>query len=114
MANYLYLFRGGQTGAGKSAAEQEAEMKKWAGWIEGLAKTGKFKGGEPLAAGGKVVSGKKKTVTDGPYAEAKDLVGGYLIVVAPSLDAATELSLGCPIFDSGGSLEVREIHEMKM
>src|SRR5258706_16079656 len=113
MANYLYLFRGGEMGQ-MSPAEMEASMKKWSGWIEGLAKAGKFKGGEPLASGGKVVVGKKKAVTDGPYAEAKDLVGGYLIVTAPSLADATELAQGCPILERDGSGEVREIHEMKM
>jgi hypothetical protein len=61
-----------------------------------------------------VVTGKKKTVTDGPFGETKDLVGGYLLVTAASLDAATELARGCPIFEREGSVEVREVREMRM
>ena len=63
----------------------------------------------------RVVAGKKKAVTDGPFGETKDLVGGYLLVTAASLDAATELARGCPIFDrDDGSVEVREVREMQM
>ena len=57
-------------------------MAKLGTWTEVLAKEGKFKGGDPLSDGGKVLRGTKKGVTDGPYAEAKDVVGGYLLVTA--------------------------------
>ena len=50
--------------------------------------------------------------TDGPYAEAKDLVGGYTIILAKDLDEAAELSKGCPVFDRGGSVEVRPVMKM--
>ena len=111
MANYLYLFRGGNMPA-LSPAEMEANMKKWAAWIGQLSSSGNFKSGEPLGQVGKVVRGTKKAVTDGPFGETKDVVGGYLIVTAPSLDAAVELSRGCPIFERDGSLEVREVQPM--
>ena len=63
-----------------------------------------------------MVKGRAKSVTDGPFAEGKEIVGGYLIVEAGSLDAATELSKGCPIFgeDDNGTLEVRAVMEMNM
>jgi hypothetical protein len=77
-----------------------------------LAKQGKFKAGDPLEEGGRTLTGKGKTVTDGPYAEAKDLVGGYLIVTASSLDDATETARGCPMFDVGGTVEVRTVRKM--
>jgi hypothetical protein len=48
-------------------------------------------------------------VKDGPYAEAKDVVGGYIIVEADNIDQAVELSKGCPILDVGGSVEVRPV-----
>lgn len=111
MANYLYLFRGGNMAA-LSPAEMEANMKKWVAWIGQLSSSGHFKGGEPLGQVGKVVRGSKKTVTDGPFGETKDVVGGYLIVTASSLDAAVELSRGCPIFEREGSVEVREVQPM--
>jgi hypothetical protein len=48
-------------------------------------------------------------VSVGPYAEAKDLVSGYLVVTAEDLEAATELAKGCPVFErDDGSVEVRE------
>jgi hypothetical protein len=112
MAEYLFLFRGGMDSSQSSPAEMQANLKKWSGWIENLAKAGKFTAGQPLGKEGKVLRGSKKTVTDGPFAEAKDLVGGYLIVKAGSLDEATELARGCPIFETDGNVEVRPIHQM--
>jgi hypothetical protein len=114
MANYLYIFRGGDM-ARMSPQQMEESMKKWGAWMGQLSQTGNFKGGDPLAEGGRVVAGKKKAVTDGPFGETKDLVGGYLLVTASSLDAATELARGCPILESeSGSVEVREVREMRM
>ena len=111
MANYLYVFRGGARM--DSPEEMQQSMHKWVAWMESLSKTGNLKGGEPLTREGKTVRGSKKTVTDGPYAEAKDLVGGYLLVTARSLDEATELARGCPIFENEtGSVEVRPIQQM--
>ena len=111
MANFLYVFRGGMA-VDASPQQMQEHMQKWADWIQHLSKTGNFKAGEPLEAEGKVIKGRKKVVTDGPYAEAKDLVGGYLLVSAKNLDEAVELSRGCPIFDSDGSVEVRPIRQM--
>lgn len=111
MASYLYLFRGGDV-PGRSPEEMQAHMQRWRGWIAELAKAERFKGGEPLEPGGKVMAGTKRVVTDGPYAEAKDVVGGYLLVEADNLGVATELAAGCPIFDAGGSVEVRPIVRM--
>jgi hypothetical protein len=89
-------------------------MGRWRDWIATLAQAGKFKGGDPLEDAGKTVRGKNKTVTDGPYAEAKDLVGGYLLVDCRDLGEATELAKGCPIFQNDGTVEVRAIHKMDM
>jgi hypothetical protein len=111
MAEYLYLFRGGERPKSSPDAMQK-HMEKWRTWIGSLAQQGKFKAGDPLEDGGKTVAGKNKTVTDGPYAEAKDLVGGYLIVTAGSLNEATEMSRGCPIFETNGAVEIRAIAKM--
>lgn len=64
--------------------------------------------GHPLEATGKLVSGKSKSVTDGPYAE-KDTVLGYSLVEAKDLGHAAELSMGCPIFETGGHVEIRPL-----
>jgi len=113
MADYLFLFRGGDAAMAKMSPEQmQQNMAKWMAWIEQLGKEGKFKAGEPLDREGKVLRGKKQAVTDGPYAESKDLVGGYLIVSAASLAKATEIARGCPIFEGDGSVEVRAIRPL--
>jgi hypothetical protein len=110
MAEFIYLFRGGMP---ESSPEQmQQQMQKWRVWIEELGKQGHYKSGDPLDRGGKVLSGKQKVVTDGPYAEAKDVVGGYLMVAAETLGAAAELAKGCPIFEAGGSVEVRPVMKM--
>jgi hypothetical protein len=113
MAEYLFLFRGGmQHEAGSSPADLQASTQKWLSWIGGIGKAGQLKGGQPLEDGGKVIAGTKRVVTDGPYAEAKDIVGGYLIVTAKDLAAAYELAKGCPGPDEGGSIEVRGLKPM--
>jgi hypothetical protein len=111
MPNFLYIFRGGGMNK-QSPQELQQQMQKWAAWIQQLRQEGHFKAGEPLEAGGKVVRGRKKAVTDGPYAEAKDLVGGFLLVEARNLDEATELSRGCPGLDVEGTVEIRPIASM--
>ncbi len=113
MTDYLFLFRGGDAHMAKLSPEQmQQNMQKWMTWIDQLSKAGTFKAGEPLDQAGKVIQGKKQVVTDGPYAESKDLVGGYLIVKAASLAKATDIAKGCPIFESNGSVEIREIREL--
>lgn len=109
MAEFLYLYRGGSRP--DSPADGEKTMQQWLAWFKDLGSNLKD-GGQPLEPSGKVVSGKAKTITDGPYAEAKDLVGGFTLVEARDLSHAAELSKGCPIFDRGGTVEVRPIMKM--
>lgn len=110
-STFLYLFRGGADPT-RSPDEMQRNMQKWADWVEVLAKEGRTQGGHPLEFGGRVVSGKNKPVTDGPYAEAKDVVGGYLLVTARDIGHACELARGCPIFEDGGTVEVRGVRPM--
>ncbi len=114
MSQFLYLYRGGRT-TPPSPEQAQQIMQKWMTWMKGLAEKGKLKDqGQPLEPRGKVVKGKSKAVTDGPFAEAKDLVGGFTVVEARDIDEAVELSKGCPIFDDDGSVEVRPIMIMNM
>lgn len=111
MAEFLYVYRGGERSDSPQQAEQV--MQKWVAWMKELGEKGHIKDrGQPLELTGKVVRGKQKVVTDGPYTESKDLVGGYTLVEAKDLADAAELSKGCPIFDSGGLVEVRPVMEM--
>jgi hypothetical protein len=113
MPNFLYIFRGGAMSR-QSPQELQQQMQKWGAWIQQLRQDGHFKAGDPLENGGKVVRGSKKAVTDGPYAEAKDLVGGYLLIEARNIDQATELSRGCPALDVEGTVEIRPIAAMSV
>jgi hypothetical protein len=112
MAEFVYLYRGGERPSG-SPEQMQQQMQKWLAWMKELGDKGHIKDqGHPLEQGGKLVKGKHKTVTDGPFAEAKDLVGGYTLVQARDLAQAVELSSGCPILDIDGSVEVRPVMKM--
>jgi hypothetical protein len=112
MSEFIYLFRGGEDPG--SPEKMQQRMQKWAAWAKELGDKGHLKGGQPLDRTGKVVGGKQKAVTDGPYTEAKDLIGGFMLVEAKDLDQAAELSLGCPILEVGGVVEIRPILQMSM
>jgi hypothetical protein len=117
MSEFTYLFRGGQANA--SPEQRQKQMEKWMAWFQDLGAKGFIKDprnppGHPLEATGKVVKGTQKTVTDGPYAEAKDVVGGYILVEARDLAQAVEASKGCPILETGGSVEVRPVQVLTM
>jgi hypothetical protein len=113
MEKFIFLFRGGMD-QNLSNEAMQASMQKWNTWMGELGKKGLLLAGEPLEAPGKVLSGTKKTLTDGPFAEAKEVVGGYLVVNAATLDQATEIAKGCPIFEAGGSVEIRQVRKMEM
>jgi hypothetical protein len=90
-------------------------FEQWVAWFKELGAAGRLKDpGHPLQSTGKVVSGSQKVVKDGPYAEAKDVVGGYIIVEAHDIVQAVELSKGCPILEVGGAVEVRQVQRLNM
>ena len=113
MEKYMLLFRNTTDNEmayhKMSPEEMQAELGKWNNWIGGIAAQGKFVGAEALLQEGKVVNGSKHVVTDGPFVESKELVSGYLILQAASMDEAIELSKGCPIYEIDGRVEVRPI-----
>lgn len=113
MSEFLFLFRGSRRLA-QSPDEMQKSMQKWVAWFRELNDKGLVKDpGNPLDASGRVVRGQGKDVHDGPYAEAKDLVNGYILIESPTIDRAVELSKGCPILEDGGSVEVRPISKFK-
>jgi hypothetical protein len=67
--------------------------------------------GDGLTPEGRVVK-SKKVVTDGPFVESKEIVGGFSIIEANSLDAAAEFAKGCPGLLVGGNVEVRPLAGM--
>src|SRR5262245_25788790 len=98
MSEFTYLFRGRQVTT--SPEQRQRQMDKWLAWFKDLGEKGHLKEpGHPLEAGGGVVQGERKLVTDGPFAEAKDVVGGYIVVEARDLPQAIEISKDCPILE---------------
>jgi len=96
-----------------SPEQMQQTMKKWMDWKDTLEKNGHIKQlGERLDGTGKVVRGKTRTVTDGPYVEVKDSIQGYMLVQARDMDQALELARGCPVLEGGGSVEVRPFVSM--
>jgi len=83
-------------------------LLKWRKWLGELEDRKKLGSGERLLAGGTVLSGAKKELIHGPFLERMETIGGYQVIKAGSLDEAIETARGCPIFESGGSVEVRE------
>ena len=115
MLKFMYIFRGGGYASPGllSPTELQQHLARWNEWTAGLMKAGRHAGGQPLAypGTGKTVRGRDRLVTDGPYAESKDLVSGTLTVLAASLEEAAELARGCPILELDGSVEVRPVLE---
>ncbi len=110
MAKFMFLYRDGNKGPGEpSPEEMQQVLQAWTDWISGGHEAGwMVDGGDALAPEGHVVA-TGGTVTDGPFAESKELVGGYSMVRADSLEAAVALTKGCPVLDSGGTVEVRQL-----
>jgi hypothetical protein len=106
---YLLLFRGPDWDRGKSPEEARGIMDRVMAWFDGLQQRGIVRGGRPLAREGKFVSGESRTVADGPFAESKEVIGGYLVVAVDSLAAATAIARECPTLDHGITIEVRPL-----
>ena len=114
MEKFMFLFRGGDTHVhtAKDSAAEKAYIGSWMSWMQGLGEQGILAGGDPLQTTGKLLSGKNKVVTDGPFVEAGAMVGGYLIVNAKDIDDAAAIAKGCPIFEENGKVEVRPLQKL--
>ena len=115
MNEYLLIYRGGDPKWKENAKPEElqAVMQEWGTWISKLQASGNLStGGDPLEGEGKVMDSKGVT-TDLSLAETKELVGGYSIIKAESLDHAVELTQDCPALEGGDStVEIRQICHM--
>jgi hypothetical protein len=109
MAKFLFIYRGAsETAATMTPDESKQHMQKWEKWIgEGMQKGWMLDPGDGLTQETRVVNAK--AVTDGPFVEAKEVVGGFSIVQAETIDAAAKLAKGCPGLSIGGSVEVRRL-----
>lgn len=110
MKDFMLIFLGADySELDLSPEEAQAQMGKWFSWVADLQAKDIYVGGHALIPTAKRLSGKGGHVTDGPFAEAKELVGGYFVVKARDWDEAVTISKDYPDFNHGGTVEVREI-----
>jgi hypothetical protein len=118
MSEYILLYRSTAESdheAMGTPEKRQQNMAKWQVWMKELTEKGQLRNiGQPLERAGKVLSGKATPVTDGPYAETKDVVGGFSIIEAKDLDEAARIATGCPILLRGGMVEVRPVRQMNL
>lgn len=107
---YMLIFRGTDWSKGLSPEEMQQVYEKWMSWFKGLLASGQATGGNPLEKEGKIVSGKNgKVVSDGPFAESKEAIGGYFMLNVNSLDEAVAIAQQCPGLPYGIRVEVRQV-----
>lgn len=93
-----------------SPAQMQEWMQEWMTWMGGIAAQNKMaSGGNRLGIADSKTVMPGNIVTDGPHAEIKEYINGYIIVKTDTVDEAVELAKGCPILKNGGNVEVRPI-----
>jgi len=116
MARFILLLHESPTAFdGVSPEEIQRGIEEYTGWRLQLEKEGRLAGGEKLEDGtarNLTAAEGRVEVTDGPYAEAKEVLGGYFIIQAEDWPAAVEISKGCPHLRYGGRIELRRIDEI--
>ena len=105
-SEYLVISRG-QWDKDASREEIQNAIDQFYIWLNRLVDEGKMKTGQRLASTGKTVS--RKVVTDGPFGEAKEVIGGYWFIVAGSLEEAAKIAAGNPCLSCGLFYEIRPI-----
>ena len=112
MEKFMLIFHYG-INPDASPQDIQTNMGKWMAWVDKLQKEGKYVSGEALLPGGKLVSGKT-TVTDGPYTEGKEVVGGFFVINANTIDEAVAECQDYPDFEHGGQVQVRPVMKFDM
>lgn len=110
MEEFALIFRHEDGHKVASPEQIEIWMKQTMDWIGGIAAQNKFKSGTGLPFEDAKVVRPNNVVTNGPFGDIKETIGGFIIVKASSVDEAVELAKGCPILQGdGNSVEVRKI-----
>jgi hypothetical protein len=107
MAKYLFIYRdAAEPKSAPSPEEMQGFLAMWGDWFNQFGPA-IVDGGDALAASGRVLRAGG-AVTDGPYVEGKEVLGGYSVVQADSYESAVEIAKSCPIAKVGGQIEIRE------
>jgi hypothetical protein len=108
MNEYMLIFRHEDGSKVASPEQMQAWMKQTMDWIGGIAAQNKYVGGNGLPMSTAKVVGHKGVVTNGPFGDIKETIGGYVTVRAGSIDEAVEFAKGCPVLQGdGNTVEVR-------
>jgi hypothetical protein len=111
-SEYMLLFRGMHWDKNLSPEEIQNVMSRWIAWFDRLSREGKARAGQPRTDKGKIISGKKgQKVVDGPFAESKETIAGYILLQVATLDEAVKIAKECPGLDYGISVEVRLVDQ---
>ena len=94
---------------GLSQEQLQERTGKWMDWTEKMEAQGILIGGEALVPVRKRIVGKNRTVSDGPFTDSKEIIGGYYIVSAENAEKVTEIAQDYPDFDLDGTVEIREV-----
>lgn len=111
MAKFLFIYRDPAAAMAQapSPEEMQAALEKWGEWIGKFSATGNILDpGDGLKPTGKFIR-PGGVVTDGPFVESKEILGGYSVVEANNYDHAATIAMECPALLFGGSLEIREL-----
>jgi hypothetical protein len=106
---YMLLFVGMDWQKGLSPEQTQKVSEEWMAWFKRLTDAGKAVAGHPLGVEGKSVSGKNRTVTDGPFAETKEAIGGYFMLDVGTIEEAVAIAQQCPGLPYGAKVEVRPV-----
>ncbi len=117
MAEYVLLLHEDPTGFAELApSEIEKVIAEYVGWRERLAAEGRLTGGTKLKdEGGRWLSQEngQVRVVDGPFSEAKEIIGGFFMIRATDYAEAVEISSTCPHIDYGGRIELRAVEPVE-
>lgn len=109
-SDYLLLLRNTQLEKRLSIDEMEEAMQRFNAWIDRWTEAGVIKAGQPLGDGGRTIVGAKaRTLLDGPFPEAKEAVGGYILIQAESLEEAVKIASELPLLAYDAFVEVRPV-----
>jgi hypothetical protein len=107
---YMLIFRGTDWHNELSPEQMQKVADAWMAWFRGLMDDGTVVAGNPLERTGKIVSGANgRVVSDGPFAESKEAIGGYFLLKVDTLDEAVKIAQQCPGLPYGARVEVRPV-----
>lgn len=110
MTDFLFLMSGDDIQK-SSPEEMQKRMERYMVWMKKMLAEGRYKGGQPLEPRGTKVRRDKSVISDGPFLEPKEIIGGYIIVSAKDLNDATEIAKTCPL-SQHCEIEVRPLLDM--